>query len=128
MEMEEFSLWLSGLRTQCSVWRTWVQSLVTLSGYGSGICRKLWRGSQMQLRSGVALAVGRPAAVALIRPLDWELPYATGVAVKEKRQREKERENRKGEKMEERRKWVILEGGSIGLLMNRIWRVKEERK
>ena len=82
----------------------------------------------MQLRSGVALAVGRPAAVALIRPLDWELPYATGVAVKEKRQREKERENRKGEKMEERRKWVILEGGSIGLLMNWIWRVKEERK
>ena len=26
----------------------------------------------------------RPAAVALIRPLAWELPYATGVALKGK--------------------------------------------
>jgi len=27
----------------------------------------------------------RPAAIALIRPLAWELPYAVGVALKDKR-------------------------------------------
>ena len=48
----------------------------------------------------------RPAAVALIQPLAWELPYATGVALKEKKRKygsqdkEKpgEREQGKGEK------------------------------
>ena len=33
----------------------------------------------------------RPAAVALIRPLDWEPPYAVGAALK--RQKKKEKEN-----------------------------------
>ena len=36
----------------------------------------------MQLRSGVAVAVTRPAAVALIRLLPWEPPNAVGVALK----------------------------------------------
>ena len=36
----------------------------------------------MQLGYNVAVAVGRPAAAALIRPLAWELPYAVGVALK----------------------------------------------
>ena len=31
----------------------------------------------------------RPAAVALIRPLAWELPYAVGVALKSERKKEK---------------------------------------
>ena len=33
----------------------------------------------------------RPAAVASIRPLAWELAYAAGVAVKSKKKKEKER-------------------------------------
>ena len=43
----------------------------------------------------------RPAAVAPIRPLAWELPYATGAALKSekkkegKRERNKEKERRK---------------------------------
>ena len=40
--------------------------------------------SQMQLGSGVALAVAKTSAAAPIRPLGWELPYATGAAVKGK--------------------------------------------
>ena len=36
----------------------------------------------MQLRSCVAVLWHRPAAVAPIGPLTWELPYAAGVAVK----------------------------------------------
>ena len=35
----------------------------------------------MLLRSGIAVAVFRPAAAALIRPLAWELPYATDAAL-----------------------------------------------
>ena len=38
----------------------------------------------MRLRSGIAEAVGSTAAVALIQPLAWELPYAAGVALKNK--------------------------------------------
>jgi len=36
----------------------------------------------MQLRPCVAVAVARLAAVALIQPLDWEPPFAMGVALK----------------------------------------------
>ena len=39
----------------------------------------------MWLRSRVAMAVVRPAAVALIQPLAWELPYDAGVALKKKK-------------------------------------------
>ena len=36
----------------------------------------------MWLGSHVAVAVVRPAAAARIQPLAWELPYATGAALK----------------------------------------------
>ena len=51
--------------------------LASLSGLRIWHCRKLWCRSQTWLRSQVAVAVAWPAAVALIRPLDWELAYAT---------------------------------------------------
>ena len=54
-------------------------------------CHELWCRLQMQLGSCVA------AAIALIRPLAWEPPYAAGVALeKTKRQLKKKRkkENR----------------------------------
>ena len=44
-----------------------VRSLASLSGLRIQHCRELWC---------------RPAAVALIRPLAWEPPYAAGVALK----------------------------------------------
>ena len=34
----------------------------------------------------------RPAATAVMGPLDWEPPYATGVALREQRQKEKKKE------------------------------------
>ena len=37
---------------------------------------------QKWLGSGIAVAVVRPVAIAPIRPLAWELPYAAGVALK----------------------------------------------
>ena len=38
----------------------------------------------MWLGPGVAVAVARPAATASIGPLAWELPYASGSALKKK--------------------------------------------
>ena len=35
----------------------------------------------MRLRSGIAVAVSRPAAVHLIRPLAWELSHAADAAL-----------------------------------------------
>ena len=43
----------------------------------------------MWLGSGVAVAVGRPVAEAWIQPLAWELPYATGMALKKSQKKEK---------------------------------------
>ena len=62
----EFLLWLSSLRTQLVSMRTWVQSLGLLSGLRIQQCC-------------------RPASMALVPPLAWELPCATGAALKKKK-------------------------------------------
>ena len=43
------------------------------------------------------------AAVALIGPLAWELPYATGVALKSKKRKEGRKEGRERERKKERK-------------------------
>ena len=51
----------------------------------------------------------RPVATALIRPLAWETPYASGVALKgqkRKKERKKERERGRKEGRKERRKKI----------------------
>ena len=72
----EFPLWLSGLKTLLVSMKMQVRSLVLLSGL-----RKLQCRLQMQLGYGITIDV----AVAPIRPLAWELPYARGVALKRKK-------------------------------------------
>ena len=62
--------------------RLWVQSLASLSGLKIWHCHELWCRSQTRLGSGIAVAV------ALIRPIAWEPPYAAGAAL-EKDKREK---------------------------------------
>ena len=52
----------------------WVRSLALLSGLKIGRCGELWY---------------RPAAVALIRPLAWELLYAVGASLKCKKTKTK---------------------------------------
>ena len=52
-----FLLWLSGLRTQLVSMRMQVRFLVLLSGLRFWCCRELQRRPQMQLRSGMAVAV-----------------------------------------------------------------------
>ena len=66
VEIREFSSWCSGNESM----RLWVRSLASLSGSGIRCWPELW---------------GRPAAVAPIQPLAWELPYTVGVALKEQK-------------------------------------------
>ena len=67
----------------------WVQSLASLSR----LRIRRWVSCGVGHRRGLAPALlwlwCRLAAIALIRPLAWELPYAAGVALK--RQKKKER-------------------------------------
>ena len=69
-----FLLWLSGLRTQHSVCEDAERSNIAASSVG---CRYGLDLVLLWLWHGIA-------AAALIQPLAWELPYATGVAQKEK--------------------------------------------
>ena len=68
-----------------------VPSLASLSGLRIWRCHKLWCRLQTQLGSGLLWLWCRPTAGALIGPLAWESPYATGVAPKvgEKKNRKK---------------------------------------
>ena len=50
-------MWLNGLRTQLVFVRMLGQSLVSLSGLSIQCCHDLWRRSQMQIGSCVAVAV-----------------------------------------------------------------------
>ena len=58
--------------------RVWVQSLALLNGLRIQCCCELW----CRLQIWLSLASCRLAATALIRPLAWEPPYATGEALK----------------------------------------------
>ena len=49
-------------------------------------CCKVWHRSQMWLRLSMLWLWHRLAATAPIKPLAQELPYATGVALKRKRE------------------------------------------
>ena len=70
-----------------------VRSLASLSGLKIPSRHDLRCRSQTRLGSHVAVAVGRLAAVASVGPLVWELPYAAGVALKSKKQKNKTKQN-----------------------------------
>ena len=56
-------------------------SLASLSVLRIQHCHKLQHRSQMQLRSGIGVAVAQATAAAPIRPLAWELPYVTDAVI-----------------------------------------------
>ena len=87
---QEFWLWLSGLRTCLVSLRMQVQSLALLSGLRIWPCLKLQRRSQMWLDVALLWLWHRRTAAALIQPLAWKHPYATGMALKRKKERNKE--------------------------------------
>ena len=59
-----------------------------LSGLRIWRCRKLQHMLKMWLGSVLLWLWCRLAAIALIRPLAWEFPYALGVAVKRKEKKQ----------------------------------------
>ena len=71
--------------------RLWVRSLALLSGLRIRCCHEPWYRSQTWGSDPVLLWLWlKPAAVALIRRLAWEPPYASGTALeKTKRQKKK---------------------------------------
>ena len=56
VQLQEFQLWFSGLRTRLVSMRIWVQSLAWISGLRIQCCLEPWCRSQMQLRSRAAVA------------------------------------------------------------------------
>ena len=50
-------------------------------------CYELWYRSKTRLRSALLWLSYRPAAVAPIQPLAWELPYAMGTALKSRKKK-----------------------------------------
>ena len=71
-----------------------VQSLTSLSGSGAALSSGVGRRCSLDL---VFLWLRyRLVAVGLIQPLAWVLPYATGAALKSKREKEKKKEKKEG--------------------------------
>ena len=83
----EFPLWLCGLRTCHSV----CEDVGLVSGLTVRIqhCCKLWCRSQIWLRSHVAVAVVQAGSCSSSSVLAWELPHATGAALKRKQANKK---------------------------------------
>ena len=63
----------------------WVRSLVLLSELGSGDAVSCGVGCKRSSDLVLLWLSCRPAAVAPIRTLVWELPYATGAALKKQK-------------------------------------------
>ena len=67
--------------------RIQVQSLALLSGRKSRIAVTCGVGRRCGSDPALLWLWCRPAAVALIQPLAWELPYAVGSALKRKKKK-----------------------------------------
>ena len=81
------SCWGSALRTWLVSVKTRVQSLASLIAVSYGVGQG--RGSDPAL----LWLWGRPAATALIRPLAWETPSATGAALEKAKRQNKQKRN-----------------------------------
>ena len=96
--------WLASMRTQ-------VRPLASLTGLRVWHCRELWYRSQTRLQPSIAVAVGCwSAATGLIRPLAWEPPYATGMALKKKAKKNKKQKKKKCPLQDKRKKDNAGEG------------------
>ena len=67
--------------------RMWIQFLALLSGSGSGVAISCGVGGRCGSDPTFLWLWCRQAVLALIRLLAWELPYATGAALKSKKKK-----------------------------------------
>ena len=85
----ELPLWLSGLMTWCCLSED-VNSIPDLTQWVKNpALPQLWHMWQTWLEFSVAVAVAQASAAAPIWPLAWELPCATGAALKRKEKKKK---------------------------------------
>ena len=70
-----------------------VRSLALLSGLTIRGCCELWCRLQTQLGPALLWLWHRLAAVVPLRPLAWEPPYATGVALEKAKNKNKNKKN-----------------------------------
>ena len=87
-------IWLGTMR-----WRVW--SWPRSVGYGSSIALSCGVGHRWGSDPMLLWLWCKPAAVALIRPLAWELPYAMGTALKRKEKKKKKKKEKKKKKKKE---------------------------
>ena len=88
-----------------------VQSLALLSGLS---CRELWCRSRCSLDLLLLWLWCRPVAVAVIRPLAWEPPYAMGTAQEMAKKRPKKKKKKK--KTKRRNPPVPSSGSTVSFL------------
>ena len=69
---------------------------------GSGVAVGCGMGCRRGLDPMLLWLWHSPAAVALIRPLAWELPYASRVALKTKKKKKKKKPKKKNSQIAER--------------------------
>ena len=75
------------VKNQTSIHEDAVRSLTLLSGLRSRVAVSCGVGHRCSSDPVLLWLWCRPVATALIEPLAWELPYATGVALKKKKKR-----------------------------------------
>ena len=85
--LEEFLLWLSGLRIRLESMRMQVWSQASLSGLRIQCCHELQCRPKTQLDLALLWLWCWLAATAPIQLLVRELPYATGAALKDKKKK-----------------------------------------
>ena len=95
-------IWLASMRMQ-------VRSLASLSGLKICCCCKLWCRSQIQLQSGVALAVAQASSCGSNSASAWEPPYAVGETLK----RPKEKKDHNGHRSRLARGVGVSQGQDI---------------
>ena len=90
----EFLLCLSSNKPDCYPWGCRFDPWPCFMGWGSGIALSRGVGPRHGSIPTSLLLWCRPAAVAPIKSLAWELPYGTGVALKIKKKKERKKEKK----------------------------------
>ena len=93
-QLWEFPLLFSGLQTQLVSMRMQAGSLALLSGLRIQCCHELWLWCRL-------------VAVAPIRPLAWEPPYAAHVALKSKKKKKKKNHKKQTNKQTNSKKVTL---------------------
>ena len=76
-------------RIRLGTMRLWVQSLALFGGLRIRIAVSCGVGGRLSSDLALLWLWCRPVAVALIRPLAWEPPHATGAAPKKQKKKKK---------------------------------------